>query len=145
MGQTQFSAMGLEQDQGRDHGDENADEQLSDFQDRGIREFVEFPRRRLRRLDGEEGCDEDDDDFCQCSIGEDDFVVNVQASAVGESREHIRQEAVGQDADDDHGDEDEVVGPFQAEGLLVVFIDQVERRTAFFYFLIIKMLVDDGE
>ena len=69
----------------------------------------------------------------------------MQASAVGESREHIRQEAVGQDADDDHGDEDEVVGPFQAEGLLVVFIDQVERCTAFFYFLIIKMLVDDGE
>ena len=123
MGQAQFSAMGLEQDQGRDHGDENADEQLSDFQDRGIREFVEFPRRRLRRLDGEEGCDEDDDDFCQCGIGEDDFVVNVQASAIGESREHIRQEAVGQDSDDDQDDEDEVVSAFQAERLFIVFID----------------------
>ena len=137
--------MGFEQDQGRNHGDEDADEQFSHFQNRGIRKFVEVPRRFPRRLDGQEGRDEDDGDFCQGGIGEDDFIVNVQACAVGESREHIRQEAVGQDADDDQCDEDEVVSAFQAKGLFVVFIDQVERSPAFFYFLIIEVFVQEGE
>ena len=65
----------------------------------------------------------------------------MQACTIGESWEHIRQETVGQDTDDDQGDKDEVVSAFQAERLFVVFIDQVERRPSFFYFFIIEVLV----
>ena len=51
-GQAQFRAVGLQEDQGRNHGDEDADEQLRHFSDGRVGKFVELTRFRLRRLEG---------------------------------------------------------------------------------------------
>ena len=55
--------MGFEQHQGRNHGNEDTDEERSYFDDRAIGKFVQGPCVFLCRLQGKQCRYENDDDF----------------------------------------------------------------------------------
>ena len=99
----------------------------------------------FRSLKGEKSRDEDNDDFRQCSKGEDDFIVDMDTGAVGEGRNHFRKQAVSQYADDDHGDENQVVAPFDADRFFMTFFLHVHRGTAGSDFFLVVMMVDEAE
>lgn len=99
----------------------------------------------FRRFQGQECRNEDNDDFCQRCIGEYDFIVNMDTGAVGKGRDQFGKQAVGQYADDNHGDENQVMGPFDADRFFMAIFLHVHRGPAGSDFLFVIMMVDEAE